>query len=441
MHRKELVTMKNYDVVLASASPRRRELLEQIGIPFQVMVSEVEEKVTTDVPHQVVEQLSLQKAEAVAEKLCTEKIENADLTTQKVIIGADTIVSCDGEILGKPKDAEDAFRMLKMLQGRSHEVYTGVTFVYVSAEPSDCLHSQPEALKQTSIRRIKTFHEATVVEFYPMTDDEIYAYIETKDPMDKAGAYGIQGFCARYIKGITGDYNNVVGLPVGRLYQELQCLFPKKAVIFDLDGTLSDSINSIKYCGDKVMADYGYGPFSVEQYKYFVGDGAANLVKRALLAGGDSELIHFEEAFVRYKEVFRENCMYEVKPYAGIRELLAALKEKGVALAVLSNKPHVETIHVIETLFGPGFFDVILGQTDSVAIKPSPEGVFVILEKLGLSPEEVLYLGDTATDMKTGKSAGAFTVGALWGFREYKELSDNHADAIIEEPMQLLKYL
>lgn len=433
--------MKNYDVVLASASPRRRELLEQIGIPFQVLVSEVEEKVTTDIPHQVVEQLSLQKAEAVAEKLCTEKIENVDLTTQKVIIGADTIVSCDGEILGKPKDAEDAFRMLKMLQGRSHEVYTGVTLIYVSAEPSDCLQMQAEEMQKPLVRRVKTFYEATAVEFYPMTDDEIRAYIETKDPMDKAGAYGIQGFCARYIKGITGDYNNVVGLPVGRLYQELQIFLPKKAVIFDLDGTLSDSINSIKYCGDKVMADYGYGPFSVEQYKYFVGDGAANLVKRALFAGGDSELVHFEEAFARYKEVFRENCMYEVKPYAGIRELLAALKEKGVALAVLSNKPHVETIQVIETLFGPGFFDVILGQTDSVAIKPSPEGVFVILDKLGLSPKEVLYLGDTATDMKTGKSAGAFTVGALWGFREYKELSDNHADAIIEEPMQLLKYL
>ncbi len=432
--------MKNYDVVLASASPRRRELLEQIGIPFQVFVSEVEEKVTTEVPYLVVEQLSLQKAEAVAEKLYAEK-ENVDLATPKVVIGADTIVSCDGEILGKPKDAEDAFRMLKKLQGRSHQVYTGVTLIYAYNKPGSCLQTQSEERQTASIRSVKTFYEATAVEFYPMTDDEIYAYIETGDPMDKAGAYGIQGFCARYIKGITGDYNNVVGLPVGRLYQELQGLFSKKAVIFDLDGTLSDSINSIKYCGDKVMADYGYGPFSVEQYKYFVGDGAANLVKRALLAGGDTKLVHFEEAFARYKEVFRENCMYEVKPYLGIRELLAALKERGVAIGVLSNKPHMETIQVIETLFGADYFDVILGQTDSVAIKPSPEGVFVILEKLGLSPEEVLYLGDTATDMKTGKSAGAFTLGALWGFREYKELFDNHADAIIEEPMQLLNYL
>lgn len=215
----------------------------------------------------------------------------------------------------------------------------------------------------------------------------------------------------------------------------------KKAVIFDLDGTLSDSIHSMKYCVDKVMAAYGYGPFSVEQYKYFVGDGAANLIKRALLAGGDKELVHFEEAFARYKEIFRENCMYEVKPYEGIRQLLAALKEKGIAIAVLSNKPHAETVNVIETLFGKDYFDVILGQTDKVAIKPSPEGVFVILEKLGIGAEETLYLGDTSTDMKTGKSAGAFTVGALWGFRDYKELSDNHADAIIEKPLQLLEYV
>lgn len=215
----------------------------------------------------------------------------------------------------------------------------------------------------------------------------------------------------------------------------------KKAVIFDLDGTLSDSIHSMKYCVDKVMEKYGYGPFSVEQYKYFVGDGAANLIKRALLSGGDKELVHFKEAYARYKEIFRENCMYEVKPYEGIKELLAALKEKGIAIAVLSNKPHAETVNVIEALFGKDYFDVILGQTDKVAIKPSPEGVFVILDKLGVRPEETLYLGDTSTDMKTGKSAGAFTVGALWGFRDYKELFDNHADAIIEKPLQLLEYV
>ncbi len=215
----------------------------------------------------------------------------------------------------------------------------------------------------------------------------------------------------------------------------------KKAVIFDLDGTLSDSINSIKYCADKALAKVAYGPFAVEQYKYFVGDGAANLIKRALNAGGDNELKHFEEVFAEYKEIFRENCMYEVKPYEGIRELLAALKEKGLKIAVLSNKPHVETIHVIETLFGKAYFDCIQGQKDNVAIKPSPEGVFQILEQLKVDAQEILYLGDTATDMKTGKGAGAFTVGALWGFRERQELEENGADAIIAHPLELLEYI
>ena len=215
----------------------------------------------------------------------------------------------------------------------------------------------------------------------------------------------------------------------------------KSAVVFDLDGTLSDSIHSIKYCADQAVADFGYGPFSEQQYKYFVGDGAANLIKRALAAGGDTDGIHFEEAFSKYREIFRENCMYRVEPYEGIRELLAALKEKKIKIAVLSNKPHAETVNVIETLFGKDYFDVIQGQKENVAIKPSPEGVFQILEQLGLTANDILYLGDTSTDMRTGKSAGAFTVGALWGFREREELEENHADAIIEHPLDLLNFL
>lgn len=133
--------------------------------------------------------------------------------------------------------------------------------------------------------------------------------------------------------------------------------------------------------------------------------------------------------------------MYQVVPYDGIRELLAALKEKGVKIAVLSNKPHAETVNVIESLFGKDSFDVIQGQKENVAIKPSPEGVFQILGQLGLEAEEVLYLGDTSTDMKTGKSAGVFTLGALWGFRERKELEENHADAIIAHPWEVLNFL
>lgn len=215
----------------------------------------------------------------------------------------------------------------------------------------------------------------------------------------------------------------------------------KRAVIFDLDGTLSDSVRSMKLCGDAAVAPYGYGPFTIEQYRYFVGDGAANLVRRALIAGGDRELAHFEEAYARYRELFRANCMYEVKPYDGIPGLLAALKERGCAVAVLSNKPHEETENVVETLFGKGYFDAVQGQEDGLALKPSPEGVFRILERLGIGVGDILYLGDTGTDMQTGKNAGAFTVGALWGFRDRRELEENHADAVIARPQELLAYL
>ena len=214
----------------------------------------------------------------------------------------------------------------------------------------------------------------------------------------------------------------------------------KKAVIFDLDGTLSDSIHSIKYSGDRTMERFGYGPFSVEQYKYFAGDGAANLVRRALAAGGDTGLAHFEEAYALYREIFAENCMYRVRPYEVIPELLAALKAQHVKIAVLSNKPHAETVNVIETLFGKNYFDVTEGQREGLPIKPSPDGVFRIQDRLGLGADELLYLGDTATDMKTGKAAGAFTVGALWGFRDRQELEEGGADAIIEYPLELLRF-
>lgn len=215
----------------------------------------------------------------------------------------------------------------------------------------------------------------------------------------------------------------------------------KRAVIFDLDGTLSDSIASLKYCGDRALAPFGYGPFPESDYKYFVGDGAANLVRRALRKAGDEKLRHFEEAFALYKRYFAADCMYQVKPYDGIPELLAALGERGIRKAVLSNKPHAQTMEVIRTLFGEGCFEVIQGQTDGIPIKPDPAGVYVILEKLGLTAADILYLGDTATDMKTGKSAGAFTVGALWGFRDRRELEEAQADAIIAHPLELMEFV
>lgn len=203
MNRKE----KKIRIVLASASPRRKELMEQIGMDFEIVVSDVEEKVTSVIPCDVVEELARQKAMGVWETL--KKQEETALSQEALlVIGADTIVACDGRILGKPKGAEDAKQMLRLLQGRSHEVYTGVTVLYAAG--NGCAVQK------------RTFHETTKVMFCAMSEEEIESYVATGDPLDKAGSYGIQGLCARYIRGIEGDYNNVVGLPVGRLYQEMK---------------------------------------------------------------------------------------------------------------------------------------------------------------------------------------------------------------------------
>lgn len=187
-------------VVLASASPRRTELLEQGNIKHVVMPSHSEEVITSQVPSQVVEELSAQKAEDVYQQY--EKKNAGDF----LVIGSDTVVAADGKILGKPKDKEEAYQMISMLQGKAHQVYTGVTLL----------------IKKDGKKIRKTFHECSDVHVYPMCKEEIREYIATGEPMDKAGAYGIQGLCARFVEKIQGDYNNVVGLPVGRIYQKLK---------------------------------------------------------------------------------------------------------------------------------------------------------------------------------------------------------------------------
>lgn len=189
--------------VLASGSPRRRELLEQVGLSFEISSAHGEEVITKTLPAEIVEELSRQKADEVADRYAqTYKNDTC------VIIGADTIVAFGNEIMGKPHDNADAVRMLTQLAGNTHQVYTGVTLV----------------IFENGGRRTLTFYEKTDVEMYPMTAGQVQAYVATGEPSDKAGAYAIQGRCAAYIKGINGEYNNVVGLPVARLMQELLAL-------------------------------------------------------------------------------------------------------------------------------------------------------------------------------------------------------------------------
>ncbi len=215
----------------------------------------------------------------------------------------------------------------------------------------------------------------------------------------------------------------------------------KKAVIFDLDGTLTNTLKSLWKSTNMALATAGLPPHEIDSYKYFAGNGAKELIRKSLIADGDAELVHFDSVMEAYNRIFEEYCMYEVKPYDGIQELLKAMKEKGLHLAVNSNKPQPRTVDVVEEIFGKDTFDLLVGQCEERRRKPAPDGVNYILEQLHLNKEDVLYIGDTCTDMQTGKSAGVFTVGALWGFRDRQELVENHADAIIEKPLELLQYI
>lgn len=185
-------------IILGSASPRRQEILKQAGIDHEVIISDCEEKITKTVPSEVVSELSQQKADDVWNKAIA-KYKSAD---DLMVIGADTVVAFGHEIFGKPADRYDAVRMLKTLSGKTHQVYTGVTVI-------------------TKDKRL-TFADCTDVTMYEVSDEEINAYVDTGEPMDKAGAYAIQGGYARYIRGINGEYNNVVGFPAARMVYELK---------------------------------------------------------------------------------------------------------------------------------------------------------------------------------------------------------------------------
>lgn len=198
-------------IILASASPRRRELLEQIGLTFEVCPAKGEEIITKSAPEEAVQELARAKAREVASMVRQYGVRHGELVTPQdmIVIGADTVVAADGQILGKPGNEEDAFGMLSLLSGRSHAVYTGVALVF---------------LDQSGRAGEHVFYEKTIVSMREMSEKEIRRYIATGEPMDKAGAYGIQGKCAIYIDKIDGDYNNVVGLPVAALYRELKKL-------------------------------------------------------------------------------------------------------------------------------------------------------------------------------------------------------------------------
>lgn len=211
--------------------------------------------------------------------------------------------------------------------------------------------------------------------------------------------------------------------------------------LFDLDGTLVDSIQALNLSVNLTLERFGLEPIDVAHTKRFVGDGYEKLIERALLYRLDEDLVHYEEALKVYTEVFKEHCMYQVHAYRGIKELLEFIKQQGMKIAVLSNKPHARTIENVERIFGTGYFDLIAGEQEGVRRKPDPEGAYRIAEQLGVDIKYCLYFGDTDTDMMTGHAAGMDTVGVSWGFRGREELLGYHPEYLIDRPEEMITIL
>ena len=216
----------------------------------------------------------------------------------------------------------------------------------------------------------------------------------------------------------------------------------KKACIFDLDGTLANTITSIAYFGNAALKESGRPPVEEDRYRYLVGNGADNLMRGMLqtVKPGYTEA-EVKALRIRYDGFYESAPLFLVSNYPGVPELLKELSARRIKLAVLSNKPHNVTSMIIKELFPAGTFSCCYGQRPQVDRKPSPQGALLIAQELGVKPEECLYIGDTDVDMKTGRAAGMTAVGVLWGFRGREELERSKADHIVAEPQEILALL
>lgn len=212
------------------------------------------------------------------------------------------------------------------------------------------------------------------------------------------------------------------------------------AVIFDLDGTLADSLHDIADAMNQTLTHFNYPIYPYEDYKYFVGNGLRNLVTQCLPEGKNSEK-EIDEALSVMMKNYGENYVSKTKLYPGISELLDELTARGYKMAVLSNKADELTQRICEVLLSKWKFEMILGANDMYPRKPAPDAALFIAKKMGISSWKFLYLGDTNVDMKTADAAGMYAVGVTWGFRTRKELEENGARVIIDQPADLLKVI
>ena len=214
-----------------------------------------------------------------------------------------------------------------------------------------------------------------------------------------------------------------------------------KACIFDLDGTLTNTLESMTYSVNLTLKEMGLSQITKDQCRMFVGNGARVLIEESLKVSGDPTASRIEEGMKIYGRIFDQNCTYHVTPYEGIPEMLKALKDRGIHLAVLSNKPDRQTVKVVKEIFGDNIFDYAQGQKDGIRRKPAPDGVWYLMEQMQVSKEECLYIGDSEVDAATGKNAGLKTIGVLWGFRDRTTLETAGADHLIERPEELLQFV
>jgi len=213
-----------------------------------------------------------------------------------------------------------------------------------------------------------------------------------------------------------------------------------KAALFDLDGTLLDSLEDLADSANHALTEMGMPVHPVDAYRYFVGDGMMTLIERIVPDDRRNKKIILDtaEAFRRH---YTNNWHVKTRPYAGIGEMLRGLVDAGLQLAILSNKPQDFTELCVERLLGDFSFDPVLGQREGIPKKPDPAGALEIAERLNIAPDQFLYLGDTSIDMLTAGRAGMCAVGVLWGFRTEQELLDSGADHLIQAPADLLELL
>lgn len=209
-----------------------------------------------------------------------------------------------------------------------------------------------------------------------------------------------------------------------------------KACIFDLDGTVADTVTTIAHFCNAALNHFGFPAIEVEKYKTLAGNGASVLVRRMMAAVNAPDEL-YEQVRVYYNTTYDNDFMYLTKPFDGILPMLQGMKDAGIKTAVVSNKPDSTTCKVCEELFGT-LLDLARGGRDGVPLKPDPQAIFETMEELSVSSDECLYIGDTGTDMETGKNAGLYTIGVTWGFRDEEELKKFGADVIVSSPEEIL---